>query len=180
MAGFDPSTEARGRPGDRGAADGHDDPRHELLAGQRGGGRTARQRHRPPRRHPEPPQRAVDPGDDLRDHKLAGGQADHRQLLPQHGRHVPRYYVHNPVKVDGKDGRELLSGIDANTYRDNGFYAQDTWTVDRLTFNLGLRFEMMHGGIPVRRRRPAKTEPELVDSLYPCQPSVTTVAPGST
>ena len=30
-------------------------------------------------------------------------------------------------------------------YRDNGFYAQDTWTIDRLTLNLGARYETMHG-----------------------------------
>ena len=30
-------------------------------------------------------------------------------------------------------------------YRDNGYYAQDTWTIDRLTLNMGLRFETMHG-----------------------------------
>lgn len=29
--------------------------------------------------------------------------------------------------------------------RDMGFYAQDTWTLDRLTLNLGLRFEQMRG-----------------------------------
>ena len=37
-------------------------------------------------------------------------------------------------------------------FRDNGYYAQDTWTMDRLTLNLGLRFETMHGSNPATRR----------------------------
>ena len=45
-------------------------------------------------------------------------------------------------------------------YRDNGYYAQDTWTIDRLTLNLGLRFETMHG-------RNLSTEPHSRTGSFP-------------
>ena len=89
---------ARGRSVDLGAADGHDDPRDELAAGQRGGGRAARQRHRPRRRHPELPQRAVDPGDDLRDERDdrrdLGGRGPHQHDSARGRQHVQRTVLH--------------------------------------------------------------------------------------
>ena len=93
---------SRGRPVDGGAADRHDDPRHELAAGQRGRRRAARQRHRPRRRHPELPQRAVRPGDDLRDERHdrrdLGGRGAH-QHDPARGRqHLQRAVLHGVLQ----------------------------------------------------------------------------------
>ena len=67
---------------------------------------------------------------------------------PHHRSHGVNADVWQADYRDGVPYRARVSNLPIwrpMDYRDNGYYAQDTWTIDRLTLNMGLRFETMHG-----------------------------------
>ena len=63
----------------------------------------------------------------------------------------PRYFDPSPVKLDGKDGRELLSGIDANTITSG--LLRLTYQAERVEQVLGLHGPDLQGPLPAARRR---------------------------
>ncbi len=65
------------------------------------------------------------------------------------------------VRNTPRQSQEVLS-------RDMGLYAQDTWTLKRLTLNAGIRWEYLNSGLsaataPAGRFVPARTAPEKTD-----------------
>ena len=41
-----------------------------------------------------------------------------------------------------------LGNYEVQIQRDVGIFAQDQWTIDRLTLNLGARYDWFRGGLP--------------------------------
>ena len=60
---------------------------------------------------------------------------------------------------------------------DFGIYAQDSWTLDRLTLNAGLRAERFKGRSRIRRSAPGRFAPARNFDKMPCMPCWLDLAP---
>jgi hypothetical protein len=69
----------------------------------------------------------------------------------------------------GPDGRDsTYAGWRADAVADLGVYVQDRWTMDRLTLNLGLRYDYFKNNYPEQRFGPAALAPDR-DITFPAQ-----------
>ena len=60
---------------------------------------------------------------------------------------------------------------------DLGLYAQDTWTIDRLTLNLGIRFDHLKGSVPAQIRRAGLYTPEFAIEAVDNVPNFKDIGP---